>query len=819
MSRRLPSHLLPLLLIVIATVSPASWAPARAQADQAAAGKQLYDQIKALKLTGGSADVSNLVLKRDRVEMTFTGTFYFGAPTGDTPTGAVFIGQGAMKAEAPPTDFERANVQRLLKSELVDSDFKTAVLRFTDDTFAKISAGRKDGGAAPAAAQKLADDTEPRLLQNTGANIPARLTTSILNHDTPGVFFTEFDGGRRGRFDYILDQQGRIPTADPFGLDGGEKGVIFQYNPSPVYFTEVWMAFYAQDDYTKNAVVYSDANDAIDIKAYRLNLDVRGVPVLGMTGNIDFTVRKAGTQAIGFKVGESLSEHEKQRLVNQLRVKHIRLGDRELPWVQEDWEGGFTVFLPKPAQAGDALSLGIDLQGANFQVLPAFEGCFYLFDNFAWLPRHGYLDRATFDLTFRYRKRDKVASGGTRVSDDPDPQDPQGMIAHYVLNHPVALATFAVGPWERKSKTITFENGGPTIPVEFNSVPQRVLSKTSLVAVNDDLILGELDNAVRYFANIFGPYPYETFSGTFTPFNFGQSAATLLMIPPYTNSGTSVRESDIYHFFSHETAHQWWGHVVLWKSYRDQWLSEGFAEYSSTLYAAKRTTDANKTVAELLQRMHDSLLEMPGTLGGAGKGRLNDIGPIVLGRRLLTLKTLGAYQALIYSKGALVLRMLQFLLSNPSTGDNAEFLATMKDFTTQYREGTASTEDFWKVASLHFARTPIAAKFQLQNLDWFFKQWVYGTGLPTYQMEYETVAQPDGSLMLKGTIKQTNVDADFQMVLPLVMTFAGNQSARTAVRAAGPSSTFELKVPQKPIKVELDPVSWILSEKTTSKAK
>jgi hypothetical protein len=248
-------------------------------------------------------------------------------------------------------------------------------------------------------------------------------------------------------------------------------------------------------------------------------------------------------------------------------------------------------------------------------------------------------------------------------------------------------------------------------------------------------------------------------------------------------------------------------------------LSEGFAEYSSTLYAAKRSADANKTVAELIQRMHDSLLEMPGTLGGVGKGRLNDIGPIVLGHRLTTLKTLGAYQALIYSKGALVLRMLQFLLSNPSTGDNAEFLATMKDFTAQHREGSASTEDFWQVASLHFARTPIAGKFGLQNLDWFFKEWVYGTGLPSYQMEYETAAQPDGSLMLKGTIKQTGVDPDFQMILPLVMTFDGNQTARTSVRVQGPSSTFELKVPQKPKKVELDPVSWVLSEKTTSKMK
>ena len=39
-----------------------------------------------------------------------------------------------------------------------------------------------------------------------------------------------------------------------------------------------------------------------------------------------------------------------------------------------------------------------------------------------------------------------------------------------------------------------------------------------------------------------------------------------------------------YRFIAHETAHQWWGNIVAWRSYRDQWLSEGFAEYSGILY-------------------------------------------------------------------------------------------------------------------------------------------------------------------------------------------------------------------------------------------
>jgi len=804
------------LLVLAASSARPSVLGAGAQDDLSGKGKQLYDHIKAFKLTGGTADVTNLTLKRDRVEMTFTGTFHFAGPAeGGAVTGAVFTGQGTMKAAAPPTDFERENVKRLLGADAVESDFKTAVLRFSDDTFPLISAGRKDG-AAPATAQKLANDTDLRVMQEQGVNLPARLAAGLLNGDNPGVFFAQFDGGRRARFSYVFDPQSRIP-ASAFNLTGGEKGIIFQYQSS-IYFSEPWMAFPAIDDYGKPGVVYSDADDVIDVQSYQLGIDVRRVPTLAMNARITFNVRKANARAIYFNVGESLSmSQQRSRLSNQLRVKRVRVGDRELNAIMEDWEGGFTVLLDKPAQQNESITLNVDLEGPFFQVLPGgFSECFYLHDNVSWLPRHGYLDRAAYDFTFRYRKRDKIASAGTRVSEAPDSEDPNGMVSQYKLTYPVPFVTFAVGPFERKSKQVTFEGRTTPIPVEFNSVPQRVLNGTNMVAVNADLILDELDNGVRYFSAMFGSYPYDSFGATFHPFPFGQSPATMMMLIPATRG----RESDVYSFFAHETAHQWWGHAVVWRSYRDQWLSEGFAEYSGLLYSAKRTGDPAKTTMELLRDMRQSLLEVPSTAsGGAGRGRINDIGPIVLGFRLNTTKTAGAYQTLIYSKGALVLRMLHFLMSNPTNGNDAAFTAMMKDFVEQKRNGAAGTEDFQRIASLHFARTSIAGRFGMTNLDWFFKQWVYGTGLPSYALEYEMVTNPDGSLILKGVVKQTGVPDDFQMVLPIVMSFDGNQEARTSVRANGPSTPFELKLPARPKKVELDPFNWVLSEKTASRGK
>ncbi len=34
---------------------------------------------------------------------------------------------------------------------------------------------------------------------------------------------------------------------------------------------------------------------------------------------------------------------------------------------------------------------------------------------------------------------------------------------------------------------------------------------------------------------------------------------------------------------AHETAHQWWGDLITWSTYRDQWFSEGLANYCSLM--------------------------------------------------------------------------------------------------------------------------------------------------------------------------------------------------------------------------------------------
>ncbi len=771
----------------------------------AQSGRALYDKIKAFSLTGGKADVTALAFKRDRVEMLLTGTIYFAAPIDGRVTGAIFVGQGTFRAAVPASDFEKANVKRLLGTDdKIETEFTSAVFKFSDESY-ELLGKRKVDGPAPAQAQDMASEIDTRILKETGANISARVALSIVNKESPGFFFANFRGGKLGDFSYVYDHQNRIPTA-AFGINAGERGIIFRYDTFSLG-NDILMAFYALSDYERGTAPYSDQNDLVDITNYDMNIDLRQPrKALGLDAKATMQSKAADLRAIPFSVGESLSEYDNQRLKKQMRLKSVRMGSTPLETVQEDWEGGFTVFLPNSLAAGQSFELEFELAGDFLRQTDVCADCSYPISNQSWYPRHGYLDRSTFNFTFTHSRKLKVASVGSRMSETPDPADKDAVVTKYSMTYPVALVTFALGLFDRHTDTIKWDNGDKPTPLEFNSL------SGGTVAIKEDFILAELNNSVRYFQNIFGKYPYDSFGAVFHPYGFGQGFATMLTIP---NADRATKYT--YLFISHETAHQWWGNIVAWRSYRDQWLSEGFAEYSGMLYAAER--EKGKTMLEIVDDKRRSVKDPPMTPTGPGKGKLTDVGPLILGHRLETRKTRGAYTALVYDKGAMVLRMIHFLMTDPSNRDGKAFFDMMKDFVGRYKNKVASTDDFRMVANEHFAKTPIAQKYHLTDLNWFFRQWVYSTELPSYRLNYQIQDQPDGSVVVTGTVNQDNAGPDWFMPLPVVFKFGGDKYAYGTVAALGPSAPFTIKLPIKPESMALDPDRWVLSEKTSSSSK
>ncbi len=72
--------------------------------------------------------------------------------------------------------------------------------------------------------------------------------------------------------------------------------------------------------------------------------------------------------------------------------------------------------------------------------------------------------------------------------------------------------------------------------------------------------------------------------------------------------------------------------------------------------------------------------------------------------------------------------------------------------------------------------------------------------------------------MVSGTIVQENAPANWAMVLPVKFSFGARQEAMGTVFVQGASSPFQIKLPMRPKKVELDPDRFILAERISRKA-
>jgi hypothetical protein len=132
--------------------------------------------------------------------------------------------------------------------------------------------------------------------------------------------------------------------------------------------------------------------------------------------------------------------------------------------------------------------------------------------------------------------------------------------------------------------------------------------------------------------------------------------------------------------------------------------------------------------------------------------------PIILGRRLSTKKTFGAYRFDL-QQGRPGVAHVAFHAERSRFRRRKTFFDMMTDFVGRYRNKTASTDDS-KVVNEHFAQTPIAKKYGMTDLTGS-SEMVYETALSSYELQYQIADQPDGKVLVSGTVIQQNTPADW----------------------------------------------------------
>ncbi len=397
---------------------------------------------------------------------------------------------------------------------------------------------------------------------------------------------------------------------------------------------------------------------------------------------------------------------------------------------------------------------------------------------------------------------------------------------------PLAVAGFNYGRFDRKESTVpelnyriegfaTGEVPGYLRDTETDlpgASPQGRLTGKMTPSTLLESAMAQTRAALLIFERYFGRPPYDRIAVTQQPqFSFGQSWPGLLYLPLSAFLDSTQRwqlmdsiDTSLTDFVEevtpHEVSHQWWGHMVGWNTYRDQWLSEGFADFSAGLYL-QATEKKRDRYLRYLERSRDVILEK-------NKYGLSpaDAGPLSMGMRLISLRNPRAYNGVVYSKGGMVVHMLRMLMWDQTTRDSG-FIAMMREFTSRHLHQNPSTADFQAVAEKHM--TPAMDIERNQKLDWFFRQWVYGTDIPKYELTYDVSPQPDGKYLLKGRLTQSGVGERFAMVVPLYLDMDGTPVRAARLRLHGNSSFdgIQMTLPAKPRRVLVNAYFDVLNRK------
>ncbi|HYE66159.1 MAG TPA: M1 family aminopeptidase, partial [Pyrinomonadaceae bacterium] len=225
-----------------------------------------------------------------------------------------------------------------------------------------------------------------------------------------------------------------------------------------------------------------------------------------------------------------------------------------------------------------------------------------------------------------------------------------------------------------------------------------------------------------------------------------------------------------------EVAYQWWGQTIGLRSFDDAWLSQGLAEWSAFALRESTLTEGALDGAQRDQQERALTFEQTASIARA-PSTLDDQS--------------AAYQSIVFYKGAMVFRMLRETLGKE------KFNQLLRTFLQEYRGKNASIDDFERLASQAAGR----------NLRYFFAQWVEGTGVPEFAVDYQIIRTRDGRFRTRGTIRQ-NMD-NLRLPVELMLRTEGDNQTKM-LYIEGRSEDFDFESKGQPLEILVDPNNKIL---------
>ncbi|KAM4572784.1 alanyl (membrane) aminopeptidase-like b [Odontesthes bonariensis] len=205
---------------------------------------------------------------------------------------------------------------------------------------------------------------------------------------------------------------------------------------------------------------------------------------------------------------------------------------------------------------------------------------------------------------------------------------------------------------------------------------------------------------------------------------------------------------------AHELAHQWFGNLVTMKWWTELWLKEGFATYLAPFAVddVEPTFKMKDTLVmyELHSAFEEDALESSHPLSAPPE----DVET--------TSEVLGMFDAISYSKGAMVLRMLANVVTERA------FNSGLRRYLETFRKGNADQDDLWELIQL--ARHDKTGLSVAKLMD----PWTKQKGYPVI-----TIDTNDGEIYQKQFL--FNDTAESSLWWPIPIRLKSNNSDTTLV--------------------------------------
>lgn len=401
-----------------------------------------------------------------------------------------------------------------------------------------------------------------------------------------------------------------------------------------------------------------------------------------------------------------------------------------------------------------------------------------------WYPYNGYRQLSKYRVNYTIDKGFDFLAVGNKISDSTSDDK---RYLEYRTDPNTAYISFNYGVFD----SIAVTDGYVPIAIHFLKS-----DRPSVIFGNDNItgLVEDISGSFKFYNDSFAPYPLNRLDVASMAVGFGQGSPGLVHLSTKTFNRSIEGVDD--KFRAHEVAHQWWGHLINPKSYHDVWLSEGFAEYSATMYIELIKKDV-ATFQKILKEWRRAI-----TRGGQPGGK-NSIGfksgAISLGHRLSSEMSPGDFETIIYYKAAYLLHMLRYELEF-GLGKKGDFIRMLSDFAQSYSGQLVTTDNF-----VELAKTYLGA-----NGQQFFDQWLYDWRVP--KIKKKDNKSDDTSVDILLTVEK--VGEKFESVYPIKFIFSDNTEEIKIFRIKYGKNKFSFTPPigKKVKSVRYNPYNDILEQ-------